>query len=179
MRLAVAEVVDGDGGSAVETGPLICLEGGDHVSGIGHGGDHVGEIVRHGSVVQVKVVHGTGEVVAHRGEFLNAHTHHVTDGTGVATQPDVILVVHQTGVVGHEQLAAVRHILAHAARGLFGQDGQARQHDGFVLVPRAANRHHVCGQTVVRQRAEPRERLGPMAYLLSRRGGVFRSHWDS
>ncbi len=35
--LAVAEVVDGDGGSAVETGPLICLEGGDHVSGIGHG----------------------------------------------------------------------------------------------------------------------------------------------
>ena len=32
----------------------------------------------------------------------------------------------------------VRPALAHAARGLFRQDGQARQHDGFVLVPGTA-----------------------------------------
>ena len=84
----------------------------------------------------------------------------------------MIPVVHQTGVVGHEQLAAVRHILAHAARGLLGQDGQARQHDGLVLIPRTADRHHVGGQAIVRQRAEPVQRLGPVAHLLRGGGGV-------
>ena len=168
----VAIPVGHDGRHLVHAGPAFRLIGGQYRGRVGRGRDHVGEVMRHRAIVQVEVIQCARHVVAHRGELFDAHADDVTNRARVAAKPDVVVLVAQSGVVRHEQLAAVRHELPNPAARLFGQQIHARQHGNLVGIPIGPHRNHVGGDAVVGKRAEPIQRLGPMIDLLGRVRGV-------
>ena len=102
-----------------------------------------------------------------RGELLDADAEQLTEGTGIAAQPDVVVLVDDAAEVGHQRRRPAGDGRLEARGGGVGDDVERRHQDQPVAGQVAVGVHDVDPHAVVEHRAVQGVRHVQVAHVLA------------
>ncbi len=94
-------------------------------------------------------------VVAEWGEFLNPNAQHVPERTGVSAEPDPVVLVHDAGEVGGDQVATAGDETCQPVGERAGHDVQDRGDEQVVVFQRGGGGDDVDPNAGIEKRAVP------------------------